>query len=106
MPSHCHNIQIQTEMCTQYVAAAALSAPAMLVHNTLIAALQCMRASCLTWVRPAVQAHHLLNLGACINQGDARGFTPLHRAAHLAHLNGYLELYEYLLVGTQPGCMP
>lgn len=29
----------------------------------------------------------------------SRGWTPLHRAAHLAHLDGYLELYEYLLVG-------
>jgi hypothetical protein len=24
--------------------------------------------------------------------------TPLHRAAHLAHLDGYVEIYEYLLV--------
>ncbi|PNW86481.1 hypothetical protein CHLRE_02g088250v5 [Chlamydomonas reinhardtii] len=41
--------------------------------------------------------HHLLNLGAHVNQRDPRGLTPLHRAAHLAHLDGYLELYEYLL---------
>lgn len=42
--------------------------------------------------------HHLLNNGAEINQRDDRGWTPLHRAAHLAHYDGYLELYEYLLV--------
>ncbi|GLC48733.1 hypothetical protein PLESTB_000131000 [Pleodorina starrii] len=41
--------------------------------------------------------HHLLNLGASVNQRDPKGFTPLHRAAHLAHLDGYLEMYEYLL---------
>ncbi|KAG1664705.1 hypothetical protein FOA52_006680 [Chlamydomonas sp. UWO 241] len=41
--------------------------------------------------------HHLLNSGAEVNQRDAKGFTPLHRAAYLAHLDGYLELYEYLL---------
>jgi [acyl-carrier-protein] S-malonyltransferase len=34
-----------------------------------------------------------------VNQRDfARGFTPLHRAAALAHMTGYLEIYEYLLV--------
>jgi len=36
-----------------------------------------------------------------VNQRDfARGFTPLHRAAALAHVagGGYLEIYEYLLV--------
>ncbi len=44
------------------------------------------------------QVHHLLSLGAHINQRDRQGFTPLHRAAYLAHLDGYLELYEYLLV--------
>ncbi len=27
-----------------------------------------------------------------------QGFTPLHRAAYLAHHDGYLEIYEYLLV--------
>ncbi len=48
---------------------------------------------------PPTQVHHLLNCGAHVNQRDPRGFTPLHRAAHLAHLDGYLELYEYLLVG-------
>ena len=45
-----------------------------------------------------VQMHHLLSLGAEINQRDEKGFTPLHRAAYLAHHDGYLELYEYLLV--------
>jgi len=45
-----------------------------------------------------VQVHHLLNNGAEVNQRDPRGLTPLHRAAHLAHLDGYLEIYEYLLV--------
>lgn len=44
------------------------------------------------------QMHHLLNNGAEVNQRDEKGFTPLHRAAYLAHYNGYLELYEYLLV--------
>ena len=34
------------------------------------------------------QVHHLLNLGAEINQPDPRGWTPLHRAAHLAHYDG------------------
>lgn len=32
-----------------------------------------------------------------MNQRDERGFTPLHRAAYLAHYDGYLEIYEYLL---------
>lgn len=41
--------------------------------------------------------HHLLNQGAEVNQQDSRGLTPLHRAAHLAHLDGYMEIYEYLL---------
>ena len=41
--------------------------------------------------------HHLLSLGAEVNQRDGRGLTPLHRAAYLAHLDGYTELYEYLL---------
>eukprot|EP00798_Chlamydomonas_sp_ICE-L_P005516 gene5516-4147_t len=41
--------------------------------------------------------HHLLNSGAEVNQQDPKGLTPLHRAAYLAHLDGYLELYEYLL---------
>lgn len=45
-----------------------------------------------------LQMHHLLNSGAEVNQRDEKGFTPLHRAAYLAHYNGYLELYEYLLV--------
>ncbi|XRB13140.1 malonyl-CoA-acyl carrier protein transacylase [Pseudoscourfieldia marina] len=41
--------------------------------------------------------HHLLNNGAEINQQDDKGFTPLHRAAYLAHYEGYLEIYEYIL---------
>ena len=41
--------------------------------------------------------HHLLNNGAEVNQRDHKGFTPLHRAAYLAHYDGYLEVYEYLL---------
>lgn len=48
---------------------------------------------------PAPQAHHLVNDGARVNQRDGQGWAPLHRAAVLAHLDGYLELYEYLLVG-------
>ncbi len=48
-----------------------------------------------------IQVHHLLNNGAEVNQRDPRGLTPLHRAAHLAHLDGYLEIYEYLLVREQ-----
>uniref|UniRef100_A0A383WMU1 Uncharacterized protein n=1 Tax=Tetradesmus obliquus TaxID=3088 RepID=A0A383WMU1_TETOB len=48
-------------------------------------------------------AHHLLNNGALVNQADGRGWTALHRAAHLAHLEGYMELYEYLLShGAEP----
>jgi len=33
-----------------------------------------------------------------VNQRDPRGLTALHRAAYLAQYDGYLELYEYLLV--------
>lgn len=44
------------------------------------------------------QVHYLLSLGAEINQRDDKGFTPLHRAAYLAQYDGYLEIYEYLLV--------
>lgn len=45
------------------------------------------------------KVHHLLNLGAPINQRDrSQGWTALHRAARLSHLDGYLEIYEYLLV--------
>lgn len=47
---------------------------------------------------PLPQLHHLLNNGAEVNQRDEKGFTPLHRAAYLAHFDGYLEIYEYLLV--------
>ena len=43
------------------------------------------------------QLHYLLNHGAEVNQRDGRGWTPLHRAAHLAHYEGYLEVYDYLL---------
>lgn len=46
---------------------------------------------------PTPQLHHLLNNGAEVNQRDEKGFTPLHRAAYLAHFDGYLEIYEYLL---------
>ena len=46
----------------------------------------------------SVQMHHLLNNGAEVNQADEKGFTPLHRAAYLAQYDGYLEIYEYLLV--------
>ncbi|MEW5315467.1 MAG: hypothetical protein WDW38_006893 [Sanguina aurantia] len=50
--------------------------------------------------------HHLLNQGAEINQRDPRGLTPLHRAAYLAHLDGYVEVYEYLLSrGADPSIL-
>ncbi len=48
----------------------------------------------------SLQIHHLLNNGAEVNQQDDKGFTPLHRAAYLAHYDGYMEIYEYLLVGV------
>ncbi len=38
-----------------------------------------------------------------MNQRDEKGFTPLHRAAYLAQYDGYLEIYEYLLVGPEGG---
>jgi len=41
--------------------------------------------------------HHILNNGGEVNQRDKRGFTALHRAAYLAHFEGYMEIYEYLL---------
>ena len=44
--------------------------------------------------------HHLLNNGADVNQRDDKGLTALHRAAHLAQYDGYLEIYEYLLVSN------
>lgn len=50
-----------------------------------------------TTYRQLDMLHHLLNNGALVNQRDSKGFTPLHRAAYLAHYDGYLELYEYLL---------
>lgn len=45
-----------------------------------------------------MQIHWFLSKGAEINQRDDNGFTPLHRAAYLSHIDGYLETYEYLLV--------
>lgn len=53
-----------------------------------------------------LQMHHLLNNGAEVNQRDEKGMTPLHRAAFLAQYDGYLELYEYLLVSCErpPKC--
>lgn len=50
-----------------------------------------------TTYRQLDMIHHLLNNGAEVNQRDDKGFTPLHRAAYLAHFDGYLEIYEYLL---------
>ncbi|KAF5836458.1 hypothetical protein DUNSADRAFT_5905 [Dunaliella salina] len=50
-----------------------------------------------TTYRQLDMVHHLLNQGGEVNQRDPRGLTPLHRAAHLAHLDGYVEIYEYLL---------
>ncbi|KAK9843971.1 hypothetical protein WJX81_000807 [Elliptochloris bilobata] len=50
-----------------------------------------------TTYRQLDMLHHLLNCGAEINQRDDRGFTPLHRAAYLAHYDGYMEIFEYLL---------
>ena len=49
-----------------------------------------------------------------MNQRDDKGFTALHRAAYLAQYDGYLEIYEYLLVrggvgqagGRGPGRAP
>lgn len=50
-----------------------------------------------------LQIHYLLSLGAEINQRDDKGFTPLHRAAYLAQYDGYMEIYEYLLVQHPSG---
>jgi hypothetical protein len=48
------------------------------------------------------QLHHIIrNCPEVVNQRDDRGFTALHRAAHLAHHDGYLEIYEYLLVSLR-----
>ena len=48
----------------------------------------------------------MLNNGAEANQRDEKGFTPLHRAAYLAHFDGYLEIYEYLLSrGADPSLL-
>mmetsp|Transcript_12728 Transcript_12728/g.21593 ORF Transcript_12728/g.21593 Transcript_12728/m.21593 type:complete len:534 (+) Transcript_12728:133-1734(+) len=41
--------------------------------------------------------HHLIRVGAEVNQRDQKGMTALHRAAFLAQYEGYLEIYEYLL---------
>lgn len=60
------------------------------------------RASVVFWM----QLHHLLNNGAEVNQRDEKGFTPLHRAAYLAHYDGYMEIYEYLLSrGADPSLL-
>ena len=45
------------------------------------------------------QLHHIIrNCRETVNQRDKRGLTALHRAAFLAQYEGYLEIYEYLLV--------
>ncbi|CAG9461448.1 unnamed protein product [Pedinophyceae sp. YPF-701] len=51
--------------------------------------------------------HHLLNNGAEVNQRDyTRGYTPLHRAAIVAHYPGGPEMYEYLLSrGADPSIL-
>ncbi|DBA92937.1 hypothetical protein WJX79_007987 [Trebouxia sp. C0005] len=50
--------------------------------------------------------HHLLNNGAEVNQRDDNGLTALHRAAHLAQYDGYLQIYEYLLSrGADPNIL-
>ena len=48
--------------------------------------------------------HHIVrNVPSCVNQRDGKGYTPLHRAAYLAQYDGYLELFEYLLLeGADP----
>lgn len=47
-----------------------------------------------------------MNNGAEVNQRDEKGFTPLHRAAYLAHYDGYMEIYEYLLSrGADPSLL-
>ena len=48
--------------------------------------------------------HHLLNNGADVNQRDDKGLTALHRAAHLAQYDGYIQIYEYLLVSDDLCC--
>lgn len=53
-----------------------------------------------TTYRQLDMIHHLLNNGAEVNQRDDKGLTPLHRAAYLAQYDGYLEIYEYLLVSA------
>ena len=45
------------------------------------------------------QLHHIIrNCRETVNQRDPRGLTALHRAAFLAQYDGYLQMYEYLLV--------
>ena len=47
----------------------------------------------------APQLHHIIrNCRETVNQRDPRGLTALHRAAFLAQYDGYLQIYEYLLV--------
>ena len=53
-----------------------------------------------TTYRQLDMIHHFLNNGAEINQRDDKGLTALHRAAYLAQYDGYLEIYEYLLVSV------
>ena len=49
--------------------------------------------------RCAAQLHHIIrNFRETVNQRDPRGLTALHRAAFLAQYDGYLQIYEYLLV--------
>ena len=48
---------------------------------------------------PRPQLHHIIrNCPEAVNQRDGRGLTALHRAAFLAQYEGYMEIYEYLLV--------
>jgi len=56
--------------------------------------------------RPA-QLHHIVrNFPETVNQRDPRGLTALHRAAFLAQYDGYLQIYEYLLVRGAPARAP
>ncbi len=48
-------------------------------------------------------------ISCCVGVGAGVGVgvgQHLNRAAHLAHLDGYLEVYEYLLVGATPTWTP
>ena len=52
----------------------------------------------------AAQLHHIIrNFRETVNQRDPRGLTALHRAAFLAQYDGYLQIYEYLLVRARAG---